>query len=45
MEYVTKGNYILQLEKIAKWCDELSNPSQEDWETLKSNLPINLRLM
>ena len=36
---------ILQLEKVWKWCDELANPSQPDWDSLKSNLPINLRLM
>ena len=38
-------SYILQLEKVAKWCDELINPSQATWEALKSNLPTNLRLM
>jgi len=38
-------SYILQLEKVAKWCDELLNPSQATWEALKSNLPTNLRLM
>ena len=37
--------YILQLEKLSKWCDELQNPSQDSWEDLKSDLPINLRLM
>ena len=38
-------SYILQLEKVAKWCDELSNPSQDDRESLKADLPIYLRLM
>jgi len=36
---------ILQLEKTARWCDELKNPSKSDWDSLKSDLPINLRLM
>ena len=38
-------SYILQLEKVANWCDELKNPSRPDRESLKSDLPINLRLM
>lgn len=38
-------SHILQMEKIINWCDELANPSQSDWENLKSDLPINLRLM
>ena len=38
-------SYILQMEKVARWCDELKNPSQPDWDSLKSDLPINLRLM
>ena len=38
-------SYILQLEKVANWCDELKNPSKPDWDSLKSDLPINLRLM
>jgi len=38
-------SYILQMEKVARWCDELQNPSKSDWESLKSDLPINLRLM
>ena len=38
-------SYILQMEKVANWCDELQNPSRPDWESLKSNLPVNLRLM
>lgn len=38
-------SYILQLEKVSKWCDELANPSQQEWDSLKSNLPTYLRLM
>jgi len=38
-------SYVLQLEKVAKWCDELQNPSKSDWGSLKSDLPVNLRLM
>ena len=38
-------SYILQMEKVARWCDELQNPSKPDWKSLKSDLPINLRLM
>ena len=38
-------SYILQMEKLMRWCDELENPSQLDWDTFKSDLPINLRLM
>ena len=38
-------SYILQMEKVANWCDELKNPSKSDWESLKSNLPTYLRLM
>ena len=38
-------SYVLQLEKVAKWCDELQNPSKSDWDSLKSDLPVNLRLM
>ena len=38
-------SYVLQLEKVANWCDELQNPSKSDWESLKSDLPTNLRLM
>ena len=38
-------SYILQLQKVGNWCDELKNPSRPDWESLKSNLPVNLRLM
>jgi hypothetical protein len=35
----------IKLEKLSKWCDELQNPSRDSWEDLKSDLPINLRLM
>ena len=38
-------SYILQLEKVGNWCDELKNPSRLDWNSLKSDLPIKLRLM
>ena len=38
-------SYILQMEKVARWCDELANPSAENWEELSRSLPINLRLM
>ena len=38
-------SYILQMEKVARWCDELANPSKDSWEELNWNLPINLRLM
>lgn len=44
-DWYISPSYILQLEKIARWCDELANPTQDDWESLKSDLPINLRLM
>ena len=37
-------SYILQMEKVANWCDELKNPSKSDWDTLNKDLPINLRL-
>jgi hypothetical protein len=32
------------MEKVANWCDELSNPSKPDRESLKWDLPIHLRL-
>ena len=38
-------SYILQMEKVARWCDELANPSAENWEELSRSLPVNLRLM
>jgi hypothetical protein len=38
-------SHILQMEKIINWCDELANPSQPDRNSLKSDMPINLRLM
>jgi hypothetical protein len=44
-DYYISPSYILQLEKVANWCDELKNPSKSDWESLKSNLPTYLRLM
>ncbi len=44
-DWYISPSYILQLEKVARWCDELANPSREGWEQLSWNLPINLRLM
>ena len=44
-DYYVSPSYILQMEKVARWCDELQNPSKSDWDSLKSDLPINLRLM
>ncbi|MBR4634687.1 hypothetical protein IKO50_07255 [bacterium] len=44
-DYYISPSYILQLEKVGNWCDELKNPSKSDWESLKSELPLNLRLM
>lgn len=43
-DYYIPDSDILQMEKVANWCDELKNPSKSDWESLKSALPINLRL-
>ena len=44
-DYYISPSYILQMEKVARWCDELANPSKDNWEELNWNLPINLRLM
>ena len=44
-DWYISPSYILQMEKVVNWCDELKNPSQADRETLKSDLPLNLRLM
>jgi len=44
-DYYISPSDVLQLEKVANWCDELKNPSKSDWESLKSDLPMNLRLM
>jgi hypothetical protein len=44
-DWYISPSYVLQMEKVARWCDELKNPSKPDWESLSSNLPINLRLM
>ena len=44
-DWYISPSYILQLEKVARWCDELANPSKDNWEELSWNLPINLRLM
>ena len=44
-DYYISPSDILQLEKIANWCDELQNPSKSDWDSLMADLSINLRLM
>ena len=44
-DWYVSPSYILQMEKVVNRCDELKNPSKSDWEGLKSNLPLNLRLM
>ena len=44
-DWYISPSYILQLEKVANWCDELTNPTRETWEELNWNLSINLRLM
>ena len=44
-DWYVSPSYILQMEKVVNRCDELRNPSQPNWESLKSNLPLNLRLM
>lgn len=44
-DYYISPSDISQLERVANWCDELKNPSKSDWESLKSDLPLNLRLM
>ena len=44
-DWYISPSYILQMEKVGRWCDELKNPSQPDWVSLNSNLPVNLRLM
>ena len=38
-------SYISQMEKLANRCDELKNPSKSNWDSLKSSLPVNLKLM
>ncbi len=38
------SKYISQMGIVARWCDELKNPSKSDWDSLKSNLPTNLIL-
>ena len=43
-DWYISPSYILQMEKVANWCDELSNPSKPDRESLKWDLPIHLRL-
>jgi hypothetical protein len=44
-DWYVSPSYILQMEKIGNWCEELKDPSQSDWDSLKSDLPTNLRLM
>ena len=44
-DWYIPSTYILQMEKLSNWCDELNNPSQSDWESLKSDLPTELRLV
>ena len=44
-DWYISPSYILQLEKIANWCNELMNPTKESWESLNTDLPIKLRLM
>ena len=44
-DYYISPSYILQMEKVGNWCDELQNPSKSDWKSLKSDLPLSLRLM
>jgi hypothetical protein len=34
-DWYISPSYILQMEKVANWCDELSNPSKPDRESLK----------
>jgi hypothetical protein len=33
-DWYISPSYILQMEKMARWCDELANPSAESWEEL-----------
>lgn len=44
-DYYISPSDISQLERVANRCDELKNPSKSDWESLKSDLPVSLRLM
>ena len=44
-DWYISPSYILQLEKIWNWCDELLNPSRDNRSDLQSSLPTNLRLM
>lgn len=44
-DWYISPSYILQMEKVANRCDELKTPSKSDWESLKSDLPLKLRLM
>ena len=44
-DWYISPSYILQLEKISNWCDELLSPSRNSRLDLQSSLPTNLRLM
>jgi hypothetical protein len=44
-DWYISPSYILQMDKVANRCDELKNPSKSAWESLQSDLPLNLRLM
>ena len=33
-DWYISPSYILQLEKLARWCDELASPTKETWEEL-----------
>jgi hypothetical protein len=44
-DWYVSPSHLLQMEKIINRCDELKNPSKPDWDSLNSDLPINLRLM
>lgn len=44
-DWYISPSYILQLEKIWNWCNELLSPSRDSRTDLQSNLPTNLRLM
>jgi len=44
-DYYISPSDISQLERVANWCDELQNPSKPDWESLKADLPVSLKLI
>ena len=43
-DWYISPSYITQMDKVSKRCDELSNPSYTDWESLESMLPGELKL-